>query len=69
MIGTWEEAAPIDSHDPIARSDRKIELTFLAKSTDFKAKTTECALLRNALNGVPYQTPDAHRIRRRVKIT
>ncbi|WP_159091829.1 hypothetical protein [Stenotrophomonas sp. ZAC14D2_NAIMI4_7] len=69
MIGTREEAAPIDSRDAFALSDQKVELPFLAQSADFKAKTTECALLRNALNGVPYQTPDAHRIRGRVKIT
>lgn len=69
MIGTREEAAPIDSHDAIARSDRKVELTFLAQSADFKAKTTECALLRNALNGVPSAEHCAPRAMRPVKTT
>ncbi|MBK0025186.1 hypothetical protein IAE57_03345 [Stenotrophomonas sp. S48] len=69
MIGTREEAAPIDSRDAFALFDQKVELPFLAQSADFKAKTTECALLRNALNGVQFQAPDAHRTRGRVKNT
>ncbi|WP_164273746.1 hypothetical protein [Stenotrophomonas sp. B1-1] len=48
MIGTREEAAPIDSRDAFALSDRKVELSFLAKSADFKAKTTERAVRTDA---------------------
>ncbi|WP_312252266.1 hypothetical protein [Stenotrophomonas sp.] len=69
MIDTREEAAPIDSRDAFALSDQKVELPFLAQSADFRAKTTECALLRNALNGVQSAEHCAPRAMRPVKTT